>query len=68
MGTIHAIFENGVFRPLNPVDLPDGCRVALERFAVVKYSPASSDSIADGPDNHNESSDANTARHIEHQP
>ena len=26
MKTIHAIFENGVFRPTQPVDLPEGGR------------------------------------------
>ncbi len=30
MKTIHAVFENGVFRPTEPVDLPEGCRVNLE--------------------------------------
>ena len=28
--TIHAIFENGVFRPLEPVDLPEQTRVEFE--------------------------------------
>ena len=30
MQTIHAIFENGVFRPEQPVDLPAGPRVVVE--------------------------------------
>jgi len=30
MKTIHAIFENGVFRPIEPVSLPDQCEVRLE--------------------------------------
>lgn len=30
MGTIHAIFENGVFRPTAPVPLPDKCEVEFE--------------------------------------
>jgi len=30
MKTIHAIFENGVFRPTQPVDLPEGCEVVVE--------------------------------------
>jgi predicted DNA-binding antitoxin AbrB/MazE fold protein len=28
--TIHAVFENGVFRPVDPVDLPDRCEVEFE--------------------------------------
>lgn len=27
--TIHAIYENGVFRPLNTVDLPENCQVEI---------------------------------------
>ena len=30
MGTIEAIFENGVFRPVVPVALPDKSRVQLQ--------------------------------------
>jgi predicted DNA-binding antitoxin AbrB/MazE fold protein len=30
MKTIHAIFENGVFRPTEPVDLPEGSEVTVE--------------------------------------
>jgi hypothetical protein len=29
MKTIHAIFENGVFRPTEPVDLPEGSKVTV---------------------------------------
>ena len=28
--TVHAIYENGVFRPLEPVDLPDSTPVEFE--------------------------------------
>jgi len=28
--TIHAIYENGVFRPIEAVDLPDHCEVEFE--------------------------------------
>jgi len=28
--TIHAIYENGVFRPLAPVKLPESCEVEFE--------------------------------------
>jgi predicted DNA-binding antitoxin AbrB/MazE fold protein len=30
MKEIHAVYENGVFRPTEPVDLPEGCEVILE--------------------------------------
>jgi predicted DNA-binding antitoxin AbrB/MazE fold protein len=32
--TVHAIFENGVFRPTGPVELPEGCEVQFEPRAV----------------------------------
>lgn len=28
--TIHAVYENGVFRPTTPVDLPEGFEVTFE--------------------------------------
>ncbi len=28
--TIHAVYENGVFRPTEKVDLPDRCEVEVE--------------------------------------
>jgi predicted DNA-binding antitoxin AbrB/MazE fold protein len=34
--TIHAIFENGVFRPIGKVDLPDRCAVEFEPRVVAK--------------------------------
>lgn len=30
MTTIHAIYEGGVFRPLERVDLPEHCKVRIE--------------------------------------
>lgn len=29
MKTIQAVYENGVFRPLEPVNLPEACKVRL---------------------------------------
>ena len=26
---VHAVYENGVFRPVGPVELPENCEVAL---------------------------------------
>ena len=30
MGTIHAIYEDGVFKPTAPVELPEACEVEFE--------------------------------------
>jgi len=30
MGNVHAIYENGVFRPFERVNLPDSCEVEFE--------------------------------------
>lgn len=30
MNTIHAVYENGVFKPTEPVDLPEHCKVRVE--------------------------------------
>ena len=35
MKTIHAIFEDGVFRPTEPVNLPEGSEVTFEPRPVV---------------------------------
>jgi predicted DNA-binding antitoxin AbrB/MazE fold protein len=32
--TIHAVFSGGVFRPVEPVDLPDPCEVEVEVRSV----------------------------------
>ena len=34
MKVIHAIFENGAFRPTEPVDLPERCEVVFEPHRV----------------------------------
>jgi predicted DNA-binding antitoxin AbrB/MazE fold protein len=38
MATIHAIYENGVFRPTEPVDLPQQTKVQLQ-VHVLPQSP-----------------------------
>jgi predicted DNA-binding antitoxin AbrB/MazE fold protein len=30
MKTIRAVYENGIFRPITPVDLPEGSEVTIE--------------------------------------
>jgi predicted DNA-binding antitoxin AbrB/MazE fold protein len=37
--TIHAVYENGIFRPTEKVDLPDRCEVEVE-IRQVKGPPA----------------------------
>ncbi|MFM7128058.1 MAG: antitoxin family protein [Isosphaeraceae bacterium] len=34
--TIHAVFENGIFRPVEPVDLPEKVEVEFEPRVIVK--------------------------------
>jgi AF2212-like len=43
MKTIHAIFEYGVFRPTEPVDLPEGCSVTVEPCVVAERQPQPTD-------------------------
>ena len=40
MTTVHAIFENGVFKPQEPVDLPEQARVEFEPRVVAKPGEA----------------------------
>jgi len=46
MSAIDAVYEDGVFKPVAPVDLPEGTRVRMERGAGVDY-PARSEPPAD---------------------
>lgn len=69
METIHAVYENGVFRPVVPVKLPEHSRVEFEP-RVVKQPPTQDlqaiFSILDERYDTGESDLA--ARHDEHQP
>lgn len=38
--TIHAVFENGVFRPIEKVDLPERCEVEVDIRRVTESFPA----------------------------
>lgn len=35
MKTIHAIYENGLFRPTEPVELPENCQVEFVPVVVI---------------------------------
>ena len=70
MSVIHAIYENGVFRPKEPVDLPESTEVEVELRMV---NPSSGEKQLDaiytllGARFESGESDV-AARHDEHQP
>lgn len=39
MTTVHAVYENGVFRPTEPVALPEACEVEFEPRVVPPSVP-----------------------------
>jgi predicted DNA-binding antitoxin AbrB/MazE fold protein len=45
--TIHAIYGNGVFRPVEPVDLPEQTPVEME-LRVLPEAPSAPTPISDG--------------------
>jgi predicted DNA-binding antitoxin AbrB/MazE fold protein len=67
---IHAIYENGVFRPMEPVDLPDRCEVEVEIRTVktVREQPSLDDVYAILGRRHCSGEHDVAARHDEHQP
>lgn len=70
MYSIGAIYENGVFRPLEPVNLPDGTKVKLcELRSVGVVMDEDLDGIYEIMDRRYSSGETDTAaRHYEHQP
>ncbi|MEM9353680.1 MAG: antitoxin family protein [Planctomycetota bacterium] len=69
MGTIHAIFEDGVFRPVDPVTLPEKCEVEFEPRVVQQPPGSNSDALYEILDRRFNSGHTDTAaRHNEHQP
>jgi predicted DNA-binding antitoxin AbrB/MazE fold protein len=69
METIHAIFENGVFRPVVPVQLPEHCEVAFEPRVVNESIGCASDALYEILNRRYNSGHSDTAaRHNEHQP
>ena len=70
MPTIRAIYENGVFRPLEPVDFPEGSVVSLDNFRIVNSEAGEDmDAIYEILDRRHTTGHADTAeRHNEHQP
>jgi predicted DNA-binding antitoxin AbrB/MazE fold protein len=71
MKTVHAIFENGVFRPTEPVELPEHIEVDFEPRITNggKDVPADMKAIYEILSRRYDSGDPDlAARHNEHQP
>ena len=68
--TIHAVFENGVFRPTEKVELPDRCEVEVEVRQVKEEPkiPTPDDVYAILGRRHASGEPDVAARHNEHQP
>jgi predicted DNA-binding antitoxin AbrB/MazE fold protein len=68
--TIHAIYENGVFRPTEPVELPEASHVVFEPKLVGSVcSPPSLDDVYALLSRRFDSGQHDVAaRHDEHQP
>ena len=69
MGTIEAIYEGGVFRPTEPVVLPEKCRVQFEPRVVNGEPSDDMDAIYEILDRRHSTGVTDlAARHNEHQP
>jgi predicted DNA-binding antitoxin AbrB/MazE fold protein len=69
MGTIEAIYEGGVFRPTEPVVLPEKCRVRFEPRVVNGEPSDDMDAIYEILDRRHSTGVTDlAARHNEHQP
>ncbi|QDS96747.1 antitoxin family protein [Adhaeretor mobilis] len=72
MDTVHAIYENGVFRPVEPISLPENSEVEFEPRMVEAPKPefdAKLDKIYEILGRRHQSGHHDTAeRHNEHQP
>ena len=70
MKSVHAIYEDGVFRPLEPVDLPERCHVEFElRVLDTQAAVPALDDVYAVLKKRFESGESDVAaRHDEHQP
>ena len=70
MKTVHAIYENGVFRPTEPVELPEACHVVFEPLVVNpdQLTASLDDVYALLSRRFNSGQHDVAARHDEHQP
>lgn len=70
MKTVHAVFENGVFRPRDPVNLPEHAEVEFEpRPVLPQPTKEQLDAVYEVLGRRYSSGDTQgAARHNEHQP
>ena len=70
MSSIHAIYEHGVFRPMQPVNLPERCEVEVEIHTVKteEQRPSLDDVYAILGRRHSSGEHDVAERHNEHQP
>lgn len=69
MMTVHAVYENGVFRPREPVQLPEACEVEFEPRLVTPPVPGPLEGIYGVLSQRFASGETDVAaRHDEHQP
>lgn len=70
MNNVHAIYENGVFRPVGHVELPDPCEVEFEPRLVQPgtKSDEMDDIYAVLAERYHSGEHDVAARHNEHQP
>ena len=69
MKAIHAIYERGVFRPLEAVDLPEATEVVFEPRRALAPSPAAKQRVLAVLAQRFDSGESDVAeRHNEHQP
>lgn len=69
MKTVHAVFENGVFKPKEPVNLPERTKVEFEPRPRHTSSEEALDSIYEILGRRYDGGETNVAaRHNEHQP
>ncbi len=69
MNLVRAVYENGVFRPLAPPDLPEHCEVEFVPEVVAREEAPESDEVLAILDARFDSGEHDVAeRHNEHQP
>ena len=70
MNRVYAVYENGVFRPTVPVELPEHCQVEFEpRLVDQRNRKDSLDDVYDVLSERYASGNSDvSARHNEHQP
>jgi len=74
--TVHAIYENGAFRPVEPVDLPEHTLVEFEPRVLTEGPQVPQPPMSEGlakiyeilGRRHNSGHTDTAARHNEHQP